>query len=196
MVGVRRDQDLSGDGERDRHRQRERRSSRALLLITAALKSGEAYSAYQEQAELVVLFLSAFRLSTLGLDVEAHQTEIPDLSPAFESLILARIWIPTKLAAGGVMWSQAQSLARQYGEEAKTFKPLHLALTVYEVSYCDKPTLDADIGVCGPGYYLSTAVRPMLDFVFSAPGWEDSFSVPYDPRWWVPGQKGLSPSPP
>ncbi len=170
-------------------------ATKVTLVAAAALEAGEVYSAYAEQTELVVLFLSAFRLNTLGLDIEPHQTTIPDLNPDFESLILARSWVPTKLAAGGVMWSLARTLAQRYDEDATSFEPLHLALKIYEVSSCDENELESGRGVCGPGYYFSGAIRPMLDFVFSAPGWQDSFSVPYDPRWWVPGQMYLSPSP-
>jgi hypothetical protein len=28
-----------------------------------------------------------------------------------------------------------------------------------------------------------------------APGWQDTFSVPYDAPWWIAGQKSLNPSP-
>jgi hypothetical protein len=37
----------------------------------------------------------------------------------------------------------------------------------------------------------------MLAFVFSVPSlnWKDSFTDPYSPPLWIPGQKNLSPNP-
>jgi len=133
-----------------------------------------------EQDELVAAFLQAVALPGIGLDDPPRESKAPaPPSGLFESEILHGIANPLHLAAGGVVYDDAEILSGQLKKlnDQLAARPEEVHMAVYEVSNCDQ----ADPS-CGPGYKYSDGIKPQLCFNFDGsdgyPGaWADSFCI-------------------
>jgi len=133
-----------------------------------------------EQDELVAALLQAVALPGIGLYDPPRESKAPaPPGGLFQSAILHGIANPLHLAAGGVLYDDAEILSGQLKKlnDQLAARPEEIHLEVYEVSNCDQAEPS-----CGPGYKYSDGIKPQLCFDFDGsdgyPGaWADSFCI-------------------
>ena len=141
-------------------------SQKILLTFGALVEIAHIEQELHEQDELVISFLSAFKLFGAGLGDPALESQLPALNPDFADLILHGTAHLYRIGTGGALWSLAQLLSHQYSRPVE-FLPEKLQLKVYEVSYCDGNEVNVGHGVCGPGYVVAHAIHTALYFEFT-----------------------------